>query len=268
MYSLMISIGGAIAVDATFWLGLDSPWWGLTLAFLTFFALQAAIGIKMKNRVQQVMTRVQGILAEGQKRLQTKMARWRIRPPGSMKDAQREIERDQRLFVKEALEATEDLRAFKRWIPLMERQIATAQFQLYWMLKDFAKVDELLPKAIFADGSSRAMRLARMFATGAGTEEMAKFHKKGSRRARYNENVLFDATWSWILVKKGDLDGAFRYLTEALKNSDNAVLKANHIALMNNRPTHFSNAGLGDQWYALFLEEPKIRRERPRMQWR
>ena len=33
---------------------------------------------------------------------------------------------------------------------------------------------------------------------------------------------------------------------------------------MNNRPAHFSNSGLGDAWYALHLEEPKVRMQRQR----
>ena len=46
------------------------------------------------------------------------------------------------------------------------------------------------------------------------------------------------------------------------------MLKQNHEHLMNNRAKNFSNANLGDKWYSLFLEEPKIHRPRQRMQWR
>lgn len=268
MYSILISICAAAGVDAALWVLCDSPVWGAILGVVAFFASQAVIGVKIKGRVTSAMLSVQAILADGQKKLQEKMARWRFRPPGSMKEAQREIARDQEAFVKAALAETEKLRQFKNWVPLMERQIATAQFQLYWMLKDFAKVDELLPKAILVDGIGKSMKLARMFTKGEKPEELAKFYEKAVKRGRYNENALLAATWSWILVSRKDYDGAFKCLTEALKNSDDATLKANHLHLMNNRPAHFSNAGFGDKWYALYLEEPRVRQERQRMQWK
>jgi hypothetical protein len=37
---------------------------------------------------------------------------------------------------------------------------------------------------------------------------------------------------------------------------------------MNNRPAHFSNSGLGEQWYSLLLEEPKVRMQRQRQAFR
>lgn len=43
---------------------------------------------------------------------------------------------------------------------------------------------------------------------------------------------------------------------------ENQTLKINRDHLANNRVAHFNNAGLGDEWYALQLEEPKIRMQR------
>ena len=63
-------------------------------------------------------------------------------------------------------------------------------------------------------------------------------------------------------------DAAFKALIRALEKSDNEVLKANREQLANNRLAHFSNAGLGEQWYALRLEEPRYSQPRQRMQWR
>ena len=91
---------------------------------------------------------------------------------------------------------------------------------------------------------------------------------EGVARLKYNQNVLLAAAWSWILVKRGDVDGAFKALNAALKNSDNETLKANREHLANNRVAHFSNAGLGDQWYALHLEEPKMRARQQRSVYR
>ena len=66
--------------------------------------------------------------------------------------------------------------------------------------------------------------------------------------------------------EKDEGESAFKVLTEALKSSDNEVLKRNHELLMNKRLAHFSNTGLGDQWFALLLEEPRMRAQRQHVQ--
>jgi hypothetical protein len=84
-----------------------------------------------------------------------------MRPPGSIQAAQKEIADDTRVFVKEALAETENLRKYRLWVPMIERQMATAQLQLNWMIKDFKRVDELMPKAMFLDPTTVAIKLAR-----------------------------------------------------------------------------------------------------------
>ena len=54
-------------------------------------------------------------------------------------------------------------------------------------------------------------------------------------------------------IKARALSVACRKLTALVRNRD---------ALANNRVKQFSNAAFADQWYALFLEEPKVRYER------
>ena len=51
----------------------------------------------------------QKILMDGQKRLQAKVNQWQMRPPGSLKQAQIEMEREQRVVVERALEASQEL---------------------------------------------------------------------------------------------------------------------------------------------------------------
>ena len=241
-----------------------SVFWGL----LAFGVFQAVFGLLVQKRVKAEMEKVQAILVAGQKRLQQKMQRWQMRPPGSLQAAQKEIFEDTKVFVREALAQTESLRKFRLWVPMMERQIATAKFQLSWMIKDFKTVDALMPKALFLDPTMTAMKLARLYMTGGDIQEMKKVYTKGVARTRYNGNVLLAATMSWIEVQKGDVDAAFKTLTEALKKSDDATLKRNHECLMNNRPAHFNNSGIGDQWYSLLLEEPRVKVQRPRSVYR
>jgi hypothetical protein len=125
-----------------------------------------------------------------------------------------------------------------------------------------------MPKAMFIDPTLSAIRIARMYMNNEESLKIAKVYEKAVRRVRYNGNVLLAAAWSWIQVKRGDSDGAFKTLTEALKKSDDATLKRNHETLMNNRVAHFSNSGIGDQWYSLMLEEPKVKMQRQRSVYR
>ena len=269
MLTLIIAIAAGGGVFAASCFAADwGTGWSVFLGLVGFGAVQGVFGFVIQRRVKTDMARVQGILNEGQKRIQVKMQRWQLRPPGSIQAAQKEIMDDTKVFVKEALAATEELRKYRLWVPMIERQMATAKLQLHWMVKDFRAVDELMPKAMLVDPTMVAMKIARMYMTGAASEEIAKVYAKGVRRTRYNGNVLLAAAWSWIQVQRNDVDGAFKTLTEALRKSDNETLKRNHELLMNNRLAHFNNSGLGDQWYSLLLEEPKVKTQRMRSVYR
>ena len=249
--AIAIAFGGFSAAHYGADLGIG---WSIFLGLVSFGVFQAAFGFFIQRKVKADMAKVQGILEGGQKRLQQKMQRWQMRPPGSIQAAQKEVADDTRIFVKEALAETENLRKYR--------------LQLNWMIKEFKRVDELMPKAMFLDPTTVAIKLARQQMRGEDIAEMEKTYRKGVRRLRYNQNVLLAATWSWILVNRGKVDEAFKALTEALKNSDDATLKRNHECLMNNKDAHFNNSGIGDQWYSLFLEEPKVKMQRPRSVYR
>ena len=269
MITLIIAVlfaGGCFS--AAYWPGDWGLGWSIFAGVAGFGVFQGVVGFLLQKRVKRDMESVQQILVAGQKRLQQKMQRWQMRPPGSVQAAQKEIFEDTKLFVREALAQTETLRKYRLWVPMMDRQIATAQLQLSWMIKDFKTVDRLMPKAICIDPTMSAIKMARMYMLDKPVKDIEKVYQKGVARVRYNGNVLLAAAMSWIQVQKNDLDGAFKTLTEALKKSDNEALKRNHEALMNNRPAHFTNSGIGDQWYSLLLEEPKVHMQRPRSVYR
>ncbi len=237
--------------------------WSVFWAIIGFAAFQAIFGYLIRKRITRDMEKVQSILMAGQKQIQAKTQRWQMRPPSSIQEAQREIFADTKVFVREALKQTEELAKYRLWVPMIRRQMATAQLQLSWMIKDFKTVDKLFPKAILLDPTLVAMKMARMYMLNEETDAIGKVYRKAVRRLRYNQNVLLAATWSWILIQRNDSDGAFKALTEALRKSDNETLKRNHEVLMNNRVAHFNNSGLGDVWYSLLLEEPKVKMQRP-----
>ena len=105
---IALAVGGG-AFYAAF-CAADWGWgWSIFSGIASFLVFQGVVGFLIQKRVKRDMERVQAILAEGQKRLQQKMQRWQIRPPGSIQAAQREIESDTKLFVRQALEQTKSL---------------------------------------------------------------------------------------------------------------------------------------------------------------
>ena len=191
--------------------------WSVVSSVGVFFVLQFLFGMFIRKKLMAEMQSVQLILAEGQKKIQAKVQRWQLRPPGSIQAAQKEIADDMRVFVKEALAATEGLSKYRLLVPMIDRQKATAQFQLNWMIKEFAKCDELMPKIIMADPTLAAMKMARMYMLKTPIEDITKVYTKAVRRLRYNQNVLLAACYTWILVKSDKIDDAFKAITEALK---------------------------------------------------
>jgi hypothetical protein len=179
-----------------------------------------------------------------------------------MKDAQLEMERDQKRIVEQALEASKNLERFNRWVPLMEKQIATLRIQLYWSVKNFKKVDELMPLAIFMEPMMISVKLARLYMLEADIAEMEKFFKKQSLKLRYGQGVALYSLMAWIYVQRNDLDKANKVLIEACEKMENEVVKRNREHLANNHPALFSNTGLGEEWYALHLEQPKMKQQR------
>ncbi len=161
MYSLLIAVAaGALTGLGLGFGGVCGIGWSITAGVATFLVVQVVVGRIVQKRVKAAMDAVQAVLVDGQKRLQAKVARWQMqmRSPGALQAAQAEMARDQKVFVREALERTEVLHKFDNWMPMMRRQIATAQFQLYWGIKEFKKVDELMPKALFFDPAMNAMK--------------------------------------------------------------------------------------------------------------
>jgi hypothetical protein len=242
--------------------GAASAGWSVAWGLLAALAAQVLAGWWLRRRVKTAMDMVQAVLVAGQKRLQQKVNQWQLHPPGSVKQAQLELEREQRVFVEQALERSRELERFFHWTPMLRRQVNTLRMQLYYQVKDYRTVDRLLPDCLFLEPMAAAMKLARMHAAGAQGAEA--FFNRHVRRLRYGQGAVLYALYAWMLVQRGDLDGAHKVLVRAGEKMENETLKRNREHLANNRPAHFSNAGLGEEWYALGLEEPRVKMQRPR----
>jgi hypothetical protein len=150
------------------------------------------------------MENVQVILNSGKNHLQQKVSQWQIKPPGSIKDAQKIIEREQAVFIKKALEASKGLEKFDRWAPLMRKQINALRLQLHWMNKNCKEVDKLMPGVLIMDPMMACIKIARMYMRN--EEGIDKVFKKHCGKVRTDQGVLIYALYSWILVQQKKID--------------------------------------------------------------
>ncbi len=265
MISVLLNLLLALVVSVGLTLADVSPWgWSILWFVLIFLAGQIALGRFLRWKMQAVTDQIQSVMTKGQAKMQAKVQRWRTKQMSNPKAAEAELAKDRDTMIAEVQEILKPLERYRLWIPLLGRQLATMEMQFAWQKKDWKRVDVLLERALFVEPMIVCMKLARMWQKDASLEELQKVFKKAVRRARYGTTVLLYSTMAWMLVKRGKVDEAFKLLTEADEKNENAVIKANRDHLANNRLNHFSNAGLAEEWYTLFLEEPKVRAQRQR----
>ena len=268
MYAILISVFVGAGVGSALWFTeAASPHWAVAWGVLGAFFAMVATAFVVRRKVAAVTNAIQSAMMDGQKRLQNQVNDWQHHPKGDPRRFLETVQRKQADLAREALAKTEALDAYSPWIPYFSRQTNAMRVQLLWQLRDFGKVDELLPKCFILDPFTASMKMARQFTKGDALEDIEKTYRKIRARLRYNQSATLSVAMAWIYVKKGKIDEAYKLLEKACRdnNTDSepgATLRRNRDALANNRIKQFSNAGIGDQWYALGLEEPRVRYER------
>lgn len=265
MITVMINFVLAIATGVVLTLTEVSSWyWSILWGVLVLIAGQVALGMFLRRKMSVISDRVQGIMKHGQARMQAKVQRWRQKPVSSQKAAEQELSKDREAMIAEVQAVLKPLDKYRLWVPFLGRQLATMELQFAWQRKDFERVDELLPRALLLEPFLMCLRLARLWQKEATTDELRKSFTRLVRRARYGTTALVYSTFAWMLVKRGEVDEAYKVLIEADEKNEHPVIKANKEVLANNRIAHFTNVGFGEEWYALWLEEPKMRAKRTR----
>jgi tetratricopeptide (TPR) repeat protein len=161
--------------------------------------------------------------------------------------------------IDDAIEMMDQAQPLYGWAFMAEKQVSTSKMQMYFQNKRFEEVDKLLPKCMFLDPLSLAMKMAREYKHGE-LETVEKTFDKGIKRFKGEKLVLLYSTFAWMLLKKKDHEKAVEILGQAKEQTANEALAKNWQAVANNKPGQFSNAFLGEQWYALHLEKPKQKR--------
>ena len=264
MFTLLIALFAGMAAGFVTGQATHSPVWGSLAGILVLMAVQISIGMFIRRKVNKVNMDIQMHLQNVQSKIQRKINMMQQKPGMSPKFMQSTVEKDQSAAVHQALEMADQLKKYYMWSPLLGKQINTMKMTFHYQIKEFDKVDALMDKCLFFDPAAQAMKLARMYKKN--DPALDKFAESKLKRARGENGVLLYALYSWILVKRDDTKKAIEVLIASKKRCDHEVLNTNWERLVNGKVKNFSNAALGEMWYMLHLEEPKVKTQRMRPQ--
>lgn len=261
MFALLISALVALAIAAASIASQVSTGTTVFFSIAGFAGAFFLVGFLVRKKMAKAQGALQEHMQAGQRRMQHKVHQFQNKPGGNVKQIQRQLEADQKVMFKKALELTQGLEPFRNWSVLMGRQIATMRMQFYYQLKEFEKVDEILATCGFLRGPMMmdpmavAMRMARCYKNDdlEGAKKVFKSRIRWSRGAR---GTMLYGLMSWIYVKVGEPNEARRVLLKAKDTTGEETFVRNWEHLSNDRVKSFSNAGLGEEWYSLYLENP------------
>lgn len=261
MLTLAISIGVSIAVVIAC-ITTDLSTGGTVASGIGGFLIpQLLIGFLVRKKVVAIKNGLEEIVMTGQKRLNRKVQQFQTKPGGNIKVIQRQIENDQKVIFNQALDYIENFKPYQKWNLLMGKQISTMRLQFLYQLKEFEQVDELLAEKsplkspMMMEPLLVAMKMARQFKKK-NIEAAEKTFKKRVKWFRGDRGSLLYGLMSWIYVKEGESEKARQLLLKGKESTANEVLANNWELLSNCKDKQFSNAGLGEEWYGLYLENP------------
>ena len=264
MLALVISIGLSLALGIEVFKYTNYSYtWGIVSCVLLLIILQVVIGLLTRKLVKKRTNDIQNIILAGQEKLNRKVQFFQQKPKGGMKTMQKILEKDQHVFIREALEGTKRLEPLFSWNILLRKQVSTMRMQFYYQLKEFDQVDKLIPKAMYLEPMSVAMKMARQYKNN--DLGYKKTFRKKIRKYKADNAALLYGTYSWMLVKSGNIEEAIKVLLKAKKVTDHNTITRNWENLVNGKIKKFSNDGLGDQWYSLYLEEPKVQKPKQKV---
>ena len=244
------------------------PVWSIVFCVLAFLAVQIIISLiirKLSNRITAVL---QGIMQETQRKIMVKQNQFMRRPLGQ-EQMIRELEKEQAIGIDQMIKALDLYNPLYLWQPMLKKQVNTMRMMFSYQKREFDKVDELMKNCFLMDAQSISMKMARMYANKEEDKALDKFYKKKCFRFRGNDAVLTASVYAWILVKRERFDDAIKVLADAkIRTSDNPVIVKNWEALVNGKIKHFSNSQIGDTWYALYLEKPKMQKVQQNVRYR
>lgn len=223
-----------------------------------FVGTSLGINLAIRRRMEAIFKEVQAHIETTQGQLRRRITTIQNRNMGGGKAIQKSLEQDQEKSIRDAIAIVDRVLPLKKWNLLAERQANTLKGQLYYQIKDFESAARCLDKSLVPtpDPLTLAFRMALMY-RAERFDDIDKAFKRGVKRFKDEKGTLLYALYAWILVQREKIDEAIAVLDQGKARTEDETLKQNWEHLANGRVRHFSNAGLGESWYALHLEEPK-----------
>lgn len=234
--------------------------WGMTCGFVGALLAWLVLGLLLRRRIAAQQQKIQDIMMAAQNKANRQIEMFQRRPPSSEKAARQILEKIQFDAIRAALTELEGFKRFYKWNMMLPKQINSMKVQLYYQLREYGKVDELLPKSFIFDAQSVAIKLARMYKNN--DPKLDKYYRSGVRRFKGENRAFLASVYAWMKIRQDQPQEALNALLDCKATSDHPVLLENIDRLTNGKVKHYSNSGFGDVWYALALEEPKIKPQR------
>ena len=254
MLSILVAILVGMLASGIAAIWLVSFGWIWTIGISFFVIASILINRFFGKKLKETVDSVQSILQESQQETHRMINRFQNKPMGSQKLMEKQIEKNVENGVLEALELLDKTKPIQKWSLLAERQINTLKMQLFFQIKKFDEVDKLLPKTLILEPLTMAMKMTRQYHVN--SPDLEKTFRKGVKKFKYEKATLIYSLYAWILIKRKEVNKALEILAEAKDKIEDEMIQRNWQHVANNKVHLFSNAGLGEQWYALHLEKP------------
>ena len=262
MLSILIAVVIGVGIAIAMIVDQQHIAWSIVSGVAGYVVVQIIISLVLRKKINAVQAEIQAEMNADRERINRQLMTFQQRQPGNMNGLKQLADRLQSEVSKKLLTATERVKGFYPWSPMLYKQINAMKMQLYFQTRDYAEVDKLLPKSMLIDPLSLSIKLVRMYKNE--DRELDSFYKKKCSRFKSDQGAFIACVYAWIKLKQQDVQSAVSALRSARKLSDHPVLVENLDKLLNDKKKDFSNAGFGEQWYALGLEEfkPKAVRKR------
>ncbi len=260
MLALIVGILSALLFGWLAWFvfGFGPILVGLFTVF-GFLLAMIPLNLWLKRRMEKIFAEVQGVIERDQQKMRRQVSQLQGRMQGSPKGIQKQLEKQQTASIREALKVLDQITPLYKWNVLAKKQAHTLRGQLLFQIKDFENADRYLEQGMNVDPMTVAMKMARLYQKNQA-EAAEKLYRKVKRRFKGDKGIVLHCLHAWILIKKDRADEALQFLTDLKEKTDHQVVRDNWEHLANGRVRSFSNAGLGELWYALHLEQPKTAR--------
>ena len=257
MFTLIISI--IIGCIAGYFSYLEYElFWGLFIGLLAAIGAHVVISLLIRRKTKKFNDEIQALMQEAQNKINRKIQAFQRKPQSGIKAMQKTIESEQTAAVTEALTVLDKFKPFYHWNFLLKKQIITMRMMFNYQIKNFKEVDKLMPSCMMLDPQAVAFKMARQYKNN---EDFLQTFKKKIKKFKGERAVLLYAACSWMLVKQKNYDEAINVLVEGKNKTGNETIASNWEAIANGRYKKFSNAKLGDLWYALYLEQPQAMKQ-------